>query len=227
VPEEVLAVLRELDRADAEIGAALVEIDLLSAEVTSVRAKAEELATFAARLPHERERLAVEQERARAEASNAQRTLTEAEAAAATADADNRRAAERFQVRARDRVSATERRVAEAASAARELEGAASEMEIQGHELDTRARRLGAALRDRPRLAEDAGKEPAPGIEGIDAWSEVARASLYVARAQLSAERDAVIRQANELGALALGEPLTSLATAALRRRVEGACRDG
>ena len=57
----------------------------------------------------------------------------------------------------------------------------------------------------------------------MEAWSEIARASLFVARGQLSAEREAVIRQANELGALALGEPLSAMGTGALARRVEQA----
>ena len=92
---------------------------------------------------------------------------------------------------------------------------------LEGHELLTRARKLAAELRGRPRIAEDAGKEPRPGLDGVEAWSEVARASLFVARGQLSAEREAVIRQANELGALALGEPLSAMGTGALTRRVE------
>ena len=57
----------------------------------------------------------------------------------------------------------------------------------------------------------------------MKAWTEVARASLFVARGQLSIEREAVIRQANELGAVALGEPLSSMGTGALTRRVERA----
>jgi hypothetical protein len=51
----------------------------------------------------------------------------------------------------------------------------------------------------------------------------VARASLFVARGQVAAEREAVIRQANELGAVALGEPLTSASAAVVTRRVERA----
>jgi hypothetical protein len=36
-------------------------------------------------------------------------------------------------------------------------------------------------------------------------------------------QRDGVIRQANEFGAVALGEPLTAMGTGALVRRVEQA----
>jgi len=57
----------------------------------------------------------------------------------------------------------------------------------------------------------------------MEAWTEVARASLFVASGQLSAEWEAIIRQANELGALTLGEPLSAMGTGALTRRVEQA----
>ena len=116
-----------------------------------------------------------------------------------------------------------DRRVVEATKAAEDLENRVAEATIEGHELHGRARKLAAELRGRPRIAEDAGKEPGPGLVGVEAWSEIARASLFVARGQLSAEREAVIRQANELGALALGEPLSAMGTSALTRRVEQA----
>jgi hypothetical protein len=44
---------------------------------------------------------------------------------------------------------------------------------------------------------------------------------LLVARSQLAAERDAVLRQANELGAVLLGEALPPTSAAAVARRVE------
>ena len=54
-------------------------------------------------------------------------------------------------------------------------------------------------------------------------WAGRARAALFVARGGLAAERDAVVRQANELGALVLGEPLTAGGPASVARRIEGA----
>jgi hypothetical protein len=223
VPEAVLAVLRELERADEETGTALADLDRLTGDVNSVRAKVHELGVFAARLPAEGEARAAELERSRAESSAAQRVLEEAEAAVHAAGPESAHEAERFHVRARDRASIADRRVAEASKAAGDLENRVAEATIDGHELHARARKLAAELRGRPRIAEDAGKEPGPGLDGVEAWSEVARASLSVARGQLSAEREAVIRQANELGALALGEPLSAMGTSALTRRVEQA----
>ena len=223
MPEGVLAVLRELERSDQQIGAALADLDRLAGEVDSVRAKVGELEAFAARLPAERDARAAELERSRAEASTAQRVLEEAEATLRAAGPEGAPEAERFHVRARDRASVAERRVAEAAAAAADLENRVGEATIDGHELHARARKLATELHGRPRIAEDAGKEPGPGLDGVEAWSEVARASLFVARGQLSAEREAVIRQANELGALALGEPMSAMGAGPLTRRVEQA----
>jgi hypothetical protein len=53
-------------------------------------------------------------------------------------------------------------------------------------------------------------------------WGTRARAALLVARSQLASERDAVVRQANELGASVLGEPLPALSAGEIARRVEG-----
>jgi hypothetical protein len=223
VPEGVLAVLRELERADEETGTALADLDRLAGEVDSVRARVEELEAFAVRLPAVGEARAAELERSRAEASAAQRVLEEAEAAVLATGPENAQEAERFHIRARDRVSVAERRVAEATTAAEDLENRVAEATIEGRELHARARELAAELRGRPRIAADAGQEPRPGLAGVQAWSEVVRASLFVARGQLSTEREAVIRQANELGALALGEPLSAMGTGALARRVEQA----
>ena len=225
MPEEVLAVLRQLELADERIGAALADFDGLAGEVDSVRAEAEELGALAARLPGERKARAAELERATVEAAAAEQVLGEAEDAVRAADPTDAQEAKRFHIRARDRVSVAERRVAEAAAAAIDLENRAGKATIQGHALHTRARKLAGELRGRSRIAEDAGKEPGPDLEGVAAWSEVARASLFVARGQLSAEREAVIRQANELGALALGEPLSAMGAGALTRRVEQALK--
>jgi hypothetical protein len=221
VPEEPLAGLRELERADEKIGATLVELDQLAAELDETRAKAEELQGFAARLPTERARRLAELERAREEVSAADRTLAQAEEALRFAKSDAAREAELFAVRARDRVSVAERRAAEAAAAVTDLEHEAGVAAVEGHQLHARARKLAAELGARPRIASDAGEKPGAGLEGVQAWGEVARAALFVARGQLSAERDAVIRQAIELGSAALGESLGSASVAVVAKRIE------
>jgi len=221
MPEGALAVLKELERADEKIGALLNDLDRLAAELDSLRADVAEVEAFSARLPAKRERLAREAVRASNEAAAARQAFSEAEDALRRADAGHELEAQRFHVRARDRLSVTERRATEAESVAEALDRAAAEAEREAERLQARAGGLAGELRERPRLSGDAGRPPNPGLEGIQAWSEAARASLLVARGQLGAEREAVIRQANELGAVALGEPLTAMGTGALTRRVE------
>jgi hypothetical protein len=91
----------------------------------------------------------------------------------------------------------------------------------EAKELARRAGELAGALAERPRLAADAGAPPEESLPGIAEWGTRARAALLVSRGQLAAERDAVIRQANELGSLVLGEPLTTTSAAGVVRRVE------
>lgn len=221
MPEEPLAALRELERADEEIGAALADLDQLANELDLLRGRIADLRSFEARLPSERERLASELERAETEAESANTALGEAEEAMRAAEPGAAREAELFQVRARDRVTSAERRLAEANSASVSLEGEAEEAEREAAAQHEKARALARQLRETPRLAGEAGNEPGSGLESVIAWSEVARAALFVARGQLAVERDAVIRQANELGAVALGEPLTSASAAVVARQVE------
>ena len=75
----------------------------------------------------------------------------------------------------------------------------------------------------RPRLTGEAVADPGSGPGGVAEWGTRARAALLVARSQLVTERDAVVRQANELGTALLGEALPPLGTAAVARRVEQA----
>ena len=223
MPEGPLAVLRELERADEEIGAALAGLERLAGEVGEIRFEVGELQAFFTGLQAERERRRAEVERARGEVADAERVLAEAGEAVRTVKPDAQREAELFAVRARDRLSVAERRAAEAGKAAGDLENRVGEATAQSEELHARARKLAAELSAMRRIAADAGNEPGPGLEGVQAWSEVARAALFVAQGQLTVEREAVIRQANEVGALALGEPLTAMGTGALARRVEQA----
>jgi len=221
--ERVLALLHELEGADAEKGVLLEELDRLANEIETVRGRAHELEDFEATLPWRRNELDAELARTSEEEDAAQAALAEAEGAARTAKEDRKADARRFEVRARDRLSVAQRRRAEAVQAAESLEQEVRAAREGAGKAEECAHALARELRDRPRLAEDAGADPGPGLSGIVEWGETARAALFVARGQLAAERDAVIRQANEAGAAALGEPLTSSGAALVARRVERA----
>jgi hypothetical protein len=219
--ERVLGFLRELEQADEEVGAVLAELDDLAREVETIRVRALELEAFFLRAPAEREAAESAIARAGEELAAARAALVEAEAAVRTATEESRKSAEHFAVRAGDRVSVTQRRADDAAEARAAFVEAGAAASREAAALEARARELALSLRERPRLAADAGAEPGPGLAGLAEWGSAARAALFVARGQLAAERDAVIRQANELGALALGEPLTSASAAVVARLVE------
>ncbi len=223
--DERLALLRDLERADEAVAAELAELDELYAEVEDVRTRALELQELFASLPDARVAAAeavVEAERRLAE-TRASVEEAAGELSQAEADGDPERLAEarRFELRARDALLIAERRATAARDHAGELETRADAAERETAALEARASELAEALLARPRLTEDAVSGPEPGAAGVAEWGTRTRAALLVARSQLAAERDAVVRQANELGAAVLGEPLPPQGAAAVARRVE------
>jgi hypothetical protein len=223
--DERLALLAELERMDEATGAELAEIDELSAAVAEIHRQAVELHELLARLPEEREAVARAVDESGRELADAKDALRQAEeelaAAEAGDDPERVTAARRFEVRARDHLHIAERKAAAARAHASDLAARADAAQVQVAELETRARQLAKVLEQRPRLTEDAVATPAPGPAGVAEWATRARAALLVARSQLAEERDAVVRQANELGAVLLGEEIPAASAAAVARRVE------
>ena len=225
MPDRRLAFIRELEQADEAAAAVLTELDELYGACEAVRGRALELEAFLVRLPAERDAAALAEEEARAgleeRQAAAERARDELGTAQAGGDDERLAAARRFDVRARDAVRTAERLLHEAEEGAARLEAQAEAAADEAEELTRRARGLATALAERPRLAAEAGAPPEEGLAGIAEWGTRARAALLVARGQLAAERDAVVRQANELGALVLGEPLTATSAAGVLQRVE------
>jgi hypothetical protein len=224
MPDARLALLHELERADEAVAAELAETTELSAEVDGLRAGALELDAFLGRLPEERA-LASEA------VAEARRTLAEAEAgvrlalnevarAEAVGDEDRLAEARRFDLRARDSLHMAKRRLESALERAAELDAHADAAERESASIAARAAEVAAALLARPRLSGEAVAAPGASPAGVAEWGTRARAALLVARSQLTSERDAVVRQANELGASVLGEELPPLGTAAVAKRV-------
>ena len=225
-----LDLIRELERADEEVAAVLAELDELYASTEAVRERALDLEAFFARLPSARTAAAEAVDDAERDVLAAEETAARAaaglRAAEEAGDSERLAAARRFDVRARDSLAGARRRHDEALAERERLDTEAAEAERERPELGARAGELATALRERPRLAPDAA-EPGTSLEDVSAWAAGARAGLLVARSSLAAERDAVIRQANELGSLVLGEPLAPAAASTVARRVERALGDG
>ena len=225
MPDRRLAFIRELEQADEAVAALLAELDELYDACEAVRGRALELEAFFTLLPAERAAAGRAVEEARAAAAErrvaAERAAEELRAAEAAGKGERLAAARRFDVRARDAVCTAERLLREAEQVAERIEARAEAAGEEAKELARRARRLAVALAERPGLAAEAGALPEESLAGIAEWGTRARAALLVARGQLEAERDAVVRQANELGALVLGEPLTATSAAGVVQRVE------
>ena len=220
-----LALLHELERADEAVAAELAETDELSAGVDGLRVRALELDEFLARLPERRavSSEAVVEARRALEEAEAGVTLAADEVARAEAGGDEERLAEarRFELRARDSLGMAKRRLEFAVERGAELDAQADAAERESASLDARTAELAAALLARPRLSGEAVVKPGRGPVAVAEWGTRARAALLVARSQLNTEREAVVRQANELGASVLGEELPVLGTAAVADRIE------
>jgi hypothetical protein len=221
--ERVLAQLRELEEEDARKGALLEELHTLLERVRTVQRTAFGAQVTQAELPANRRRAQEALQRAEEEARAAQAALAEAEEGVRSVGKAGERNAELFEIRARDRLSVAKRRLAEAEAEVDAVERHGRLLNALTVKLLADGRSLAASLRSRPRVAEGAGVEPAAGLDGLLEWAEGARAALFVARGQVSAEREAVIRQANELGSAAIAEPLGAVGVAVVTRRVESA----
>jgi hypothetical protein len=225
VTQQQLELLVELQRADSRCAVALAELDELIGETAAVRERADAVGELLASGPEERARVTASVAEAEEEADERRRALGQAEAELSAAEAgdDEERlaAARRFHVRARDAAAVADKRLAARRLEERELGVRLETAEQEAPRIEQRARQLGAALRGRPRLAAEAGRDPRPGLRGVAEWASAARAALLVARAEFAIERDGVLRQANELGSVLVGEPLAASSAAAVVRRVE------
>jgi len=205
--------LRGLERQDAELAAQGERLHTLDVEVSELRERAEAIGAFFLLYPVTDARLRTSVAAATEEVVSRRAELTEAEGAAAAAgDDDARAAAERAVARARDHLEVAEARVARATE------------EHEAHE-----REAAAATAELPELAARAGRiaadvdhtAPADTPHGLVDWAAAAHASLFVAAGQVDTRRDRVIREANELATMLLGEPTFGSTTAQALSRVE------
>ena len=190
----------------------------------AIRVGAAETAAQIGRLPAERAagEDAVREAEAEAEARRGEyeAAARELEAAERARDEAGVRAARRADVRATDALRMAERRLDAARAALAGLAGEEERVAAEAQRLGERARAAARALAERPGLAYPAGRPPAAALASIAAWATDARAALFVARGNLARQREGLIRQANEVGAAVLGEPLSASSAAVVTRRV-------
>jgi chromosome segregation ATPase len=217
--DPLLQIAEDLERRDEQAEEALLAVERLQAEVDELRRHAGATAEFLRSYPDAHAGLEGD-ERAAAEArAAAGGAVTEAQAELEKAKNDAERlAAERHVQQARDRVRAAELWGERVRDDRLRLEGEAEERQREAGRLEARAHDLAAE----PRLAR-AVAPPAGGLHGVLDWGSRARGELLVAHAGLASERDKVVREASELVASVLGEPLTATRVAGVRARLERA----
>ena len=218
--ERTLAYLEELAQADEAAAAALAALDAQVREVERIGAEANGLRARLAALPGEREAVGAAREHAEREAEERRREHAAAAEALAAREGDRNAervaAARRDEVRARDLAHAADRR----------LEAARAEEErLEREETADMARAAALAADGRALAAKLERPEPADDLDVIGAWATETRAALFVARAGRASEREALIRQAGELGTALLGEPVVAQSPAEVARRLEGPLR--
>ena len=220
--EPLLRIVDELERRDEDAAAALLGIEALQREVEETRAQAAAIAAFLAAFPDALAARETEQRAAAESLAKASAALADAEAALEQARErgreDARLAAERAVQHARDALREAELRVERARVERERLEREEQEQRGEAERLVLRVEPLAQRLAEDPRVAT---KPPGPGLDAVLEWASRARGDLLLAHAGLATERDKVVREATELVASALGEPLPGTGVAGVRERLE------
>lgn len=227
--DSALSHAAKLERRDDELAAAVGAITGISERVDRLRARALEIAAFLEGLPAERAHL----EQAHVDA---RRQIADARDAAAAADAaleklregrgakqDAISAAERDVENARADVAAADAHLARLGERRAQLVREEAAVKTESSTLAADASNIARELRAMPRLSRQVGEAPGRGLEQLAEWGAAAHAALLVVRAGLETERERIVREANELAASALGEPLAATSVAAVRERLENA----
>ena len=217
--EPLLLIAEDLERRDEQAAEALLAVEQLQGDVEELRTHAGATAEFLRSYPAA---LAAfdDDERAAADArAQAEAALAEAEAEVERARNDAERlTAERHVQHARDRVREADLWADRVRAERSQLQLDADERQRDAARLESRANELA----DRPQLVR-AVAPPAGGLHGVLDWAARARGELLVAHAGLATERDKVVREATELVASVLGEPLVATPVAGVRDRLERA----
>lgn len=208
----------ELEAEDGALAGAISELE-------GLRREADELAVRAAHVDATLSGLPEARSAGAAAVAESERELQRRRDEALQAAADLERAAKeeavlaarRAVVRTRDTVAGAERRLERLRSELAAVDAAALAAKAELPGLQAAA----AGLAERLRAL---GRVPELGAPiDVGAWAGRAAAALFVARSGLDSERERVIRQANELGASALGEPLVVTSVSLVRERLERA----
>lgn len=215
-----LAFAIELEQRDGTAAERLAGIASVSAEVERIRLRADELHGLIERLPGER--ALVEEQISDAARALVRARAEQVEAALAVERArgdDAGEIARRVEGRAAADVHDAEERSDRLTRRRATLEHDGEQLTAEAIDLERLAATVAAKLGAWPRVSVTA--PPGSGLGELAAWGARAHAAVLVARAGLEAERESIVREANELAASALGEPLYTANVALVRRALE------
>ncbi len=208
-----LAELRALEQRDSELADRGKRLHQAADEAAALRVRAEEIDAFFAGYPAAETRARAAVGAAEADLAARRAGLADAETELAAATGEERDAAERAVARARDHLQIAEGRVERAVADRDELEQTAASLPRELPELAARA----AAIAE--------GDPPGDAPRELADWAARLQASLFVAAGQIDTQRERVIREANELATMLLGEPTYGATPAQARARVEATIR--
>lgn len=205
--ERAVTELRRLAGQDAQLSERASALRELDASVAALRARAEAIDAFFAAYPEEEARRGAELKEAQEEIARRREERSDAEQRLAeTHDDGGRIHAEHAVARALDHIEVAEGRLTRAQLGHDELERDAVALPRELDELEAQAR----AVPDVPPLGNS-----------LVEWASHAHAELFVAAGQIDMQRERVIREANELATMLLGEPTYGATVAQALARVE------
>jgi hypothetical protein len=211
--ESTLGFAAELELRDAELADALAVIERAQADVEELRTHADATRAFLEALPELIAKREGDADAAASALAEAEVQVAEADEALARARKDDQRlAAERQRQQAVDAVADADRWLGQARAAVEAARAEGAEHRAAADRLAARAHELAPGVRD--------VSPPGDGLAGAAEWASLARGALLLEHSSLVRERETIIREANELAAIVLGEPLVSSAVAGLRDRL-------
>ena len=215
----LLELAADLERRDSAVAAEIDRVARLADGAKEIAARADAIGVLLGSAPTEHAAM----DRAEAEAF-AQRRAVDVDLAAAVA---NMKTAGRGVVEAqrdlghaqdavRDAVARVDRIACTRATLVKS-EGVAR-ADIPNLGVD--AKEIAARLAELSRVSESGRALPEPTLDGLHTWAARVRAALVVVRGQLDLERDRLVREANELGSVVLGEQLAGSSVELVGQRV-------
>jgi chromosome segregation ATPase len=231
VDRALLDAAAELETLDAELAASLDEVDDLARRAAHVHERALALEGFLAGVPLQLAALEREHAEAvdrRAEAASAlaeaQRNVDELERSRRVSE-EKRAQAGRELVHAREAAADAATRVERVAGQEERLLDEERAARAEVGLLAAEAGETAAAVREVHRVSESGRTEPGDTLRELAAWADRVGAALLVVRGSLATDRERLLREAGELAASALGEPVYGSSVSVLRRRLEDASR--